>query len=455
MRTIAIIGAGQTGLLLGHALLRAGYSVRLFSDRSPDAFLNQTRPTGTAVRFGTALAWERQLGLNHWDDVAASGDGIYMTFWPGSPAYPFLTMLGRLSQPFRAIDVRLQSHRWMHDLVERGGALEIENVTIDRLETIAAEHDLTVVAAGRGAIRDLFPRDSQRSRYTEPQRHLAMVNFVGPGPSFPGSPFVPVKFNFFARYGECFWVPWYQKDGIQAWSMLFEAKADGPLDRFRNARSGQEILDIAKRVVRDMMPRDYDFVKDAELVDEHAWQGGAFVPEVRKAVGELPSGRLVMSLGDTNHSLDPIGGQGANNGNKMARNLARCIAERGERPFDRAWMNATYERFWSRHHFTDTFNNTLLEPLTPAGLQILIATYGSTGLAHDRNPNQTAANAFVENFDDPALVTAALRDNRQARIWIRRQTGHYVRTLARGAGRLALAQLRMRLGFSPGHPGMA
>lgn len=57
MKKIAIVGAGQAGLLTGHALLRHGYGVTLFSDRTPEDFLARTRPTGTAARFGMALEW--------------------------------------------------------------------------------------------------------------------------------------------------------------------------------------------------------------------------------------------------------------------------------------------------------------------------------------------------------------------------------------------------------------
>ena len=52
MRKIAIIGAGQAGLLTAHGLLKAGYTVSLYSDKTPEQFLNESRPTGTAVRPG-------------------------------------------------------------------------------------------------------------------------------------------------------------------------------------------------------------------------------------------------------------------------------------------------------------------------------------------------------------------------------------------------------------------
>ena len=45
MRRIAIIGSGQAGLVCAHGLRKAGHSVTLYSDRTPEAWLSQSRPT--------------------------------------------------------------------------------------------------------------------------------------------------------------------------------------------------------------------------------------------------------------------------------------------------------------------------------------------------------------------------------------------------------------------------
>jgi hypothetical protein len=446
MRRIAIVGSGITGLVAAHGLRRNGYDVTLYSDRTPEAWLNESRPTGTAARFDLALSYERELELNFWDDVAPKGEGVFLTFCP-TKHNQLIRLVGRLRQPFQAVDVRLQSARWMIELEKRGGRVVTEDVTAEKLDRIAQENDLTIVAAGRRELSALFETNEQRKVYTEPQRQLAMVVVTGCPSRFDGVPFLPVRFDFLGTDGEIFFVPYFHKDAGACWNILVEAKRGSRMDRFDGIENGAQLVERVKAIVGELFPWDRAFVSDMQLADPNGWLVGKVTPTIRRPAATLSTGRAVAALGDTAISYDPIAAQGANSGVKQARHLAQSIVNRGGEPFDAAWIERTFEEFFgdhARHAFT--FSNLLLEPITDAAKELLIAQYGSDGRLDNRSPRQRIADAFFENFNDPRLLTTALTDVTMAREVIAHQTGGGWRWSGlRGRASIAANQVRQRL----------
>jgi Styrene monooxygenase A putative substrate binding domain len=457
MRNIGIIGSGISGLLAGLGLLQRGHKTTIYSELSAEDWLHKMPPTGTAARFASSLDVERALGVAHWDDKVPQMEGIHLTFCP-KPGRQLLDMLARFSRWGTAVDVRLQSHRWTLDFVERGGTFEHTKVDLARMDEIAAEHELLIVAAGKGEIGGIFPRDELRSVYHKPQRLLSLstVKNVAMNRYADGIPFKsPVKFNFFGSEGEAFWVPFYHKSGTLTYSLVFEAKENRALDRYRHVKDGRELLEIHKKLVKEIMPWDWHWLKDAELADDLGWLVGAFTPMVRKPVGRLPSGRIAMAIGDTVNPMDPVGGQGANNNYRFLPMLFAAVDARADRPFDAAWMEATFDEYYRRSAaYTNRFNNMLLEPLSTAGKLVLMAQYGSDGRGDNRSAAQLLANCFAENFDNPALYTDCFLQTGKAKELIRQMSGKaWWRTVLPAAARVATGQLRQTLGMKrSSHP---
>jgi 2-polyprenyl-6-methoxyphenol hydroxylase-like FAD-dependent oxidoreductase len=412
MRKIAVIGSGQAGLLAAHGLLQAGYDVEVYSDRTPDEWLARARPTGTAVRFARSLEYEQALGLARWHAAAPKMNGLKLTLC-ADPARPFLTMLGRFGVSPLAIDVRLQSADWMVEFERSGGRLIIERLSLARIDEVSRRNDLTIVATGNDG-RAMFARDAQRSPSDVPLRHLAMVNCDGPAMRFDDVPFAAAKFNVFEKHGECYWTPYFHKDRRPVWNLVFEAKPGTSYDRFGAARSGDDVLRIAKQVIREMMPWDAGWIEPARLSDEHSWLVGAITPTVRDPVGVVPSGRPVVPLGDAYIAFDPLGAQGANMGNRLAQALVGAIVARQDQPFDAAWIRSTYDAFFARWAGPALrWTRLLLEPMTPAARYLLLAQDGADGHTVGGTPKQRLADAFVNNFDDPAQLADTLRDVRK------------------------------------------
>lgn len=420
MRKISVIGSGPAGCIFSYALLAKGYDVTLYSDRTPDQWLNHSQPTGTAYLWSEVIDIERELGMDHWSQDMFGGHGVLLDFCPKASFKPLsATGLFEGGKEGSGIDQRMRVSRWLEDFESRGGRLVIEAVTPQRLDEIARNSELTVVAAGKADLVNTMPRDDARSVYSKPQRKLAMTFTKSKSGRhvrdwFTGRTggFSAVKFDFFAEEGECFWVPYTHKDHGHVYCILWEAKEGTRMDRFDGARGGREILERGKQVIRDLCPWEHDILDDMDHLDDpHGWQAGRFSPVVRQPYGELPSGALVMPIGDAAVTFDPIGGQGGNHASRNARQMAEEVIRRGDRPFDAAWMTKINHEWWHGYaKYAYAFNNILLEPISVAGKTLLMEVA--------RNPKFASEN-FFSGFPNPRKFFPYFEDFSAARELVR------------------------------------
>ena len=173
-------------------------------------------------------------------------------------------------------------------------------------------------------------------------RALALTYVTG---MTPRPEFSAVCFNLVPTVGEYFVFPALTTTGACE-IMVFEGVPGGPMDCWGDVTTPAEHLAKLEVDPRDVHALGGRALPHVELTDDNGILAGRFPPTVRKPVGRLPSGRAVLGMADAVVLNDPITGQGSNNAAKGAAVYLQSILERGEGPFDEAWMQETFERLW-------------------------------------------------------------------------------------------------------------
>lgn len=393
MRSITIVGAGHSGLLLGMGLLRHGYDVTIVSDRTPEQIRDGFVPSSAGIS-PDAQAFERELDLAFWDDMVSPTTGVqFDVLLPGGT--PLLSVRGPWNperKNWQAVDLRLKCSRWSQEFQRRGGRFVVKPAELSDLDDYAAASDLTIVAAGKGEIGGLFERDAERSVLSEAQRNLALVVMDGHKGWAELAGFDCLFFENHAGVGEIFGSHFLNTTERDAVFLIFEGIPGGPIDRFGDASNPEEILARGKEVLKEVSPRQYELARDGVLADPRGAIRGRITPVVRRPVGRLPSGAHVLGIGDVLCLKDPVSGQGANSAAKGARHYLHRILERGNDAFDPEWMSDVWETFWmSYERYAYEFTNSIMEPPIAFRLELMAA-------AAERD--DLAAKMFG-NFSDP------------------------------------------------------
>ncbi len=136
-------------------------------------------------------------------------------------------------------------------------------------------------------------------------------------------------------------------------------------------KTPQEHLAKSKWVLETFMPLEADRCHHVKLTDDNGILSGRFAPTVRKPIAKLASGGLALGMADVVATNDPITGQGSNTAAKCATIYLKRILERGNQPFDAAWMQQTFDIFWQYAQWVVRWTNSLLVPPEPQILQLM------------------------------------------------------------------------------------
>lgn len=391
MRRIGIIGAGQAGLLLALGLRQRGYETTVITDRDIPS-IRDGRVLSNQCVFEPALRHERALGVNFWDGTAPAIGGIAFTAGP-------ITWKAALDRQAQSVDQRLKMSAWLTEFADVGGEVRVHKVTPADLESYAREFDLVLVAAGRGPQFDaLFARNDRFSPYSEPQRAISMIYVDG----ISDRVYQGVDFGLIPE-GEYFALPVLTASG-PAYGMYFSGIPGGPLDCWDDVADVGHHFEVAARLLAEFFPWAKELLDHATPNGPLDHLHGRITPIVRDPIGRLPSGALVLAMGDTAVTNDPIAGQGANLAAHCAAAYQARIVEHGDAAFDEAFMRGSFADFWSRASVTTRFSNDLLAPPLPHVLATLEAAQSAPEVAH----------RFAHLFDDPSDYEGWLTDEAEA-----------------------------------------
>jgi Styrene monooxygenase A putative substrate binding domain len=404
VRKILIVGAGQAGLQLALSLQAEGYDVTLMSARTADEIRNGW-PTSTQVMMYRALDRERDVKLNLWDGAATeiTGIGFNLSPAPGVSAFSFS---GAWARPGNSVDQRLKMSTWIELFEQRGGRVIYHSVMTSDLAGLAPMYDLTVIAAGKGEIVEMFETDKRKTHYTKPMRHLAAIYLDGIAVP-EGVPHPRMRVNLRPGGGEVFYMPAYGLTGACD-VILVEAFPGGPLDIFTDRPSPTEHLRRLKALLLEHFPWEGQLYGNAEPTDARASLVGAFPMTIRHPYVEVAPGSYVFGIADVVALNDPVSGQGANNAAHAAGMYLKAILDRGNAPFTTEWMQQTFDTYWAHAQNSIMLTEMMLEPLPLHAQQVLGAA----------SQYQEIADKFAEAFPNPATIHDFLTDPAKAAAYV-------------------------------------
>ncbi len=386
MRRILIVGGGQSGLQLALSLLEYDYDVTVMTVRTADELFDG-RAVSVQILYDDARRPEREYRLNFWDEKAPSIAGMRITAHDEQDQ-PVFDWTGWLDAPAQSVDERVKMSAWLRAFEERGGKVIIHGAASSDLDYLSRMFDLTIVAAGHSGLAEIFSVDTSRKLARMPQVATAIAH-IEDSENHPDQNRVGV--DLVPSVGHIISWPTYSVRG-RCRLLFVTGPTSGPLSRWPRQCPPQTHLDLMLEVMREVFPLRYEDYRDARLADDNAVAMDYANPQVRHPVGQLPSGRMVMGMGDTVVVTSPALQQDANNASKAAEVYLKSILEQGDRPFDEDFMHRTFARYMDyAQYFTGEIAAALHE-VSPYVVDMCLAA----------DHRQQLADRFANGFNDPA-----------------------------------------------------
>ena len=387
MPDIGIIGGGIGGTHLGLFLRQHGVTATIYSAKTPAEHL-AARITNVVCRSGTTRARERALGVDFWDAAAPDLEQFVVTVNGPRP----LTFSGALNPSTHVVDMRIYWARLLEEFAQRGGSLVFRTLDAGDVEELSTRHDLVVVASGRGALSNLFPRLPEHSPFENPQRVVLAALFRGI--AYPK----PLAFQAIVNrgHGEILDFPLFSfEPGLTALGM--EAARGGAfavLSRFHRSRFDEQRSEFEATVLsllRDYAPSVYARIDTKRFAVARPLDIGyvAITPVVRRGYARLSNGRTVLALGDAHITMDPVTGQGANKASHAAFVAGAAIRESSV--FDEDFCARVSQRMCEYALPVSDACNARLMPPAPHVADLLAAAAR----------HQAVADFYTGSFNDP------------------------------------------------------
>ena len=321
---------------------------------------------------------------------------------------PPIIWTGSFKRPGSCVDMRLYQSTLLEDFTVRGGEVAFGALEASDVARLSERHDLMVVASGRGSLTDMFPRDSERSLFTNPQRLLTGAFFRGldfPHPLGANQVLSPGN-------GEIFHMPFTTFDrrvsavlfeGVpgQAFEVLMRMRYDDDPKKF-DATALELLRKHAPPIYERANPKEFGVLRPLDILQ------GAFTPIVRLGYTRLGNGKFAMALGDLHILNDPILAQGANLASRCAWILGEALLQ--DRRLDENFCRETEQQMWEVGRAVTEWSNMMLQPPPPYVIELLVAAGQSRKLADE----------LIENFNFPERNWQIFSTQRGAAAFIER-----------------------------------